>query len=407
MLDEPDEVEVIEKPIKLMIVGGARPNWMKISPILRAIDQYNLNGVTVLGPGDYGLGTEAITGLQKIKPIIVNTGQHYDYEMAGSFLEGFGISEDDMISLDVRKNGLGMVMATVMARISPVMEYVEPDAVMVVGDVDSTLAAAITARRLSIPVIHVEAGLRSDDETMPEENNRRLTDHVSDLLFTTESDADHNLDCDGIDMERVHFVGDVMIDCLMQHEEEIAASDIVSKLGLEGKPYAVLTLHRPANVDDGEILRRILDAVEEISKKIPIIFPIHPRTKNALLGCWGDLPSLRGPLQAIKPQPYADFMSLVKNSRMVLTDSGGIQSETTFFGVPCLTLRENTERPITMRMGSNALAGTATDEIVNRAMLVLEDGWINESDVPPQWDGFAAERIVEHIALWWRDRIQV
>jgi UDP-N-acetylglucosamine 2-epimerase (non-hydrolysing) len=364
--------------MKIMNIVGARPNFIKIAPIIKE------------------MGRHAV-----IEPVLVHTGQHYDVKMAGRFFEDLGIPAPD-VSLDVGSGSHAFQTAEVMKRIEPVMEQQRPDLVLVVGDVNSTLAAAVTAAKLQISVAHVEAGLRSFDRSMPEEINRLVTDAVSDLLFVSEESGVRNLLAEGVDSKKVFFVGNVMIDSLESSRRLWAKADINEKLGVPKGQYGVLTLHRPSNVDDPNVLRGLLGAVAEIAREQSIVFPVHPRTRKRLEGMDAlDVPlrfvgsgRIEGPgIWCLDPLGYLDFMALVAGSRIILTDSGGIQEETTALGIPCLTLRENTERPVTISHGTNRLVGTSPDKIVEEAMQVLKGPRVSPSP-PPLWDGHAAERIV-------------
>jgi len=281
--------------------------------------------------------------------------------------------------------------AEVMKRFEPVVLEQRPDGVVVVGDVNSTIACALTAVKLGVPVAHIEAGLRSFDRSMPEEINRILTDAISQWLFVTEPSGVANLRREGVGEERIHLVGNVMIDTLLACRDLCRRSTILNELGLEGRPFGVLTLHRPANVDDPVVLSGLLDAIDQVQRELPIVFPVHPRTRKALEG--RDLAALPG-LIVTDPLGYLDFMRLLSRARLVLTDSGGIQEETTVLGVPCLTLRNNTERPITIEQGTNTLVGLDPERIVATAHRVLAEP-PREGRIPDLWDGRAAERIVD------------
>jgi UDP-N-acetylglucosamine 2-epimerase (non-hydrolysing) len=285
-----------------------------------------------------------------------------------------------------------------MERFEPVVMGENPDWVLVVGDVNSTLAGALVCSKLGVRVGHVEAGLRSHDRTMPEEINRLLTDQIADLLFTPSKDADENLLVEGIPRERIRFVGNVMIDSLLKHLERAKRSNIAQELGVAGKDYAVLTLHRPANVDDGETFARILGALEEIARRLPIIFPVHPRTKKTIAEFGFDERIKKSNLSLIAPLPYLDFLGLYGGARLVLTDSGGIQEETTVLGIPCLTLRATTERPITVEMGTNRVVGSDPQKIVAGAITALDRSQTNPHSVPPLWDGHTADRILDALS---------
>jgi UDP-N-acetylglucosamine 2-epimerase (non-hydrolysing) len=364
-----------------MNVVGARPNFIKIAPLIREM-----------------------RARQGVEPMLVHTGQHYDVKMAGRFFEDLGIPSPD-VSLDVGSGSHAFQTAEVMKRIEPVMEQQRPDLVLVVGDVNSTLAAAVTAAKLQIPVAHVEAGLRSFDRSMPEEINRLVTDAVSAYLFVSEESGMRNLEAEGADMARAFFVGNVMIDSLEASRRMWERSSIQEQLGVTKGQYGVLTLHRPSNVDQPAVLRGLLEAIAEIGRQQPIVFPVHPRTRKRL----EETPVLNGLLRfthsgavqgpgiwCLDPLGYLDFMALVAGARLILTDSGGIQEETTALGIPCLTLRENTERPVTISHGTNRLVGTSPEKIVEEAMRVFKGPRVAPSP-PPLWDGHAAERIVSVI----------
>ena len=354
--------------MKLAAVVGARPNFVKIAPILAELRQYPEAHVT-----------------------LIHTGQHYDLQMSESFFANLEIPAPD-VNLEARADTAIGQTAEIMRRLEPVLVERRPDWVVVVGDVNSTLAAAITAVKLGIPLAHVEAGLRSGDRTMPEEINRILTDSISDILFTTEPVAADNLAREGVNPARVHFVGNVMIDTLFRYRERARESTILHDLGLEPGGYAALTLHRPSNVDTPEALGRMMDAIARIQAEIPVVFPVHPRTRARLASLDGRSDALRG-LRLIEPQPYLDFVQLMASARCVLTDSGGIQEETTALRVPCLTLRENTERPITATRGTNRIVGVDPAAIFEAWREVATGRW-PAGELPELWDGKAAERIV-------------
>jgi UDP-N-acetylglucosamine 2-epimerase (non-hydrolysing) len=339
---------------------------MKVAPLLRAMHAR---------PG--------------IDALLVHTGQHYDAAMSDAFFRDLGMPEPD-VNLGVGSGSHASQTADVLRGIEPVLLDWKPDAVVVVGDVNSTIAAALAAVKLGIPVAHVEAGLRSFDRGMPEEINRILTDAISEWLFTSEPSGAENLRREGVPAERIHFVGNVMIDSLLAHLETARARAPLARLGLTPRGYAVLTLHRPGNVDDPARLGRLFAALEEIHAELPIVFPVHPRTRGAIeRGLGGQAPAL----QLSEPLGYLEFLGLVADARLVLTDSGGIQEETTVLRVPCLTLRDSTERPVTIDEGTNRLVGS--DPAVLRAEVrkVLE-GDAPPGRVPALWDGEAAQRIV-------------
>ncbi|HEY4706117.1 MAG TPA: UDP-N-acetylglucosamine 2-epimerase (non-hydrolyzing) [Thermodesulfobacteriota bacterium] len=364
--------------MKILCVVGARPNFMKIAPIT---DELKKMGVAHK---------------------MVHTGQHYDYRMARLFFEDLGLPKPD-INLNVGSGTHAVQTAEVMTRLDPVLSSESPSLVIVVGDVNSTMAATITAVKRGIPVAHVEAGLRSFDRTMPEEINRMLTDSIADMHFTTEQSANDNLVREGIDPSRIVFVGNTMIDTLLKHVDRASTSPILEDLGIRPREYGVATLHRPSNVDSRENLESILAALNEIAVDLPVIFPAHPRTKKLIADFnLGHLvmeaaENRHSGVHMIEPLGYLDFLKLMREARIVFTDSGGIQEETTVLELPCLTLRENTERPITITAGTNTLVGTDRNKIVTEARRRLDQGFVHLDARPPLWDGRAAERIVAAI----------
>lgn len=360
---------------KIINVVGARPNFMKVAPLVDAMKRRE----------------------REFTPLVVHTGQHYDAMMSDAFFQDLGLPEPD-IFLSVGSASHAAQTAAVMQRFEPVVLEEKPDWVLVVGDVNSTLACALVCVKMGIKVAHVEAGLRSRDRTMPEEINRLLTDQISDLLLTPSEDADANLRAEGIPDERIRFVGNIMIDSLNKQLERAKESKVRQQLGVADQDYAVLTLHRPSNVDDRDTLIRILGALEEIGSRLPIIFPVHPRTRKMMteLGLARHIESDRG-LRLIEPLGYLDFLRLYSGARLVLTDSGGIQEETTVLGIPCLTLRENTERPITVEMGTNTIVGTDPKKITTAAFAALADNGRRSHRVPPLWDGHTADRILDEL----------
>jgi UDP-N-acetylglucosamine 2-epimerase (non-hydrolysing) len=352
---------------KFLIIAGARPNFMKVGPVYRALQSQN-----------------AVRHDVEIK--LVHTGQHYSPKMSQEFFRDLNIPDPDF-NLEVGSGTHAEQTARVMMAFEPVCVAQKPDCVVVVGDVNSTMACAITAKKLGIRVAHVEAGLRSGDLSMPEEINRLCTDCISDLLFTTDEVATANLLREGVAAEKIHFVGNTMIDTLRENIDR--ATKIPLPQGLRTGNYAVLTLHRPSNVDSSEKLASVLEAVGEIAAQMPVVFPVHPRTAARLTGM-----TLNRGIRAVEPMGYLEFIGLVARSRMVLTDSGGIQEETTVLGVPCLTMRPNTERPITCEIGTNILVGSEPANIVSAAKAVVE-GSAKKGRIPEKWDGNAANRIAE------------
>src|SRR6185369_15717948 len=359
--------------LKILNVVGARPNFMKVAPIVAAMKARP----------------------EKFQPLVVHTGQHYDADMSDSFFRDLNLPQPDT-HLEVGSGSHAVQTAAVMQRFEPVVLREKPDWVLVVGDVNSTIACALVCVKLGVKVAHVEAGLRSRDRTMPEEINRLLTDQIADLLFTPSQDADENLIAEGIPRERIRFVGNVMIDSLQKSLEAARAQHTRERLNLGDVDYALLTLHRPSNVDLRESFERILDALEAIAAKLPIVFPVHPRTRKTIseLGLSDRVEAIKD-LRTIEPLGYLDFLNLSSSARLVLTDSGGIQEETTALGIPCLTLRENTERPITVEMGTNVVVGTDTSKIISAATSTL-NGSAKKALTPlPLWDGHTSERILD------------
>lgn len=360
--------------MKIVNICGARPNFMKIAPLMAAYKRH-----------------------AHIQALLVHTGQHYDEKMSDLFFRQLRIPEPD-INLEVGSATHAIQTAQIMTRFEPVITEHKPDWVVVVGDVNSTIACALVASKLGVKVAHVEAGLRSFDRSMPEEINRLLTDAISDLLLVSEPSGVANLRREGVADDKVHFVGNVMIDTLKANLEQADRSPILETLGLSPGQYNVVTLHRPSNVDDAATLGRIADAFEEVQKDLPIVFPMHPRTVNNLgrLGLAERFRSMKN-LKIIEPLGYLDFLKLTGRAAVVLTDSGGIQEETTILGVWCLTLRENTERPVTITSGTNKLVGTDSARIVSEYRRCRATRLTNPP-VPEKWDGRAAERIAEIMA---------
>jgi UDP-N-acetylglucosamine 2-epimerase (non-hydrolysing) len=329
----------------------------------------------------------------QIEQLLLHTGQHYDDNMSKVFFDDLDLPQPD-ICLGVGSGTHAQQTARIMMAFEQVVSTKKPDLVLVVGDVNSTLACAITVAKLHVPLAHVEAGLRSFDRRMPEEINRLVTDALSDYLFTTCKEANHNLSREGIAANKVFFVGNVMIDALLKHRERALRLDVLGKYGLKAREYALLTLHRPSNVDHSETLRGILEALAVVQERVRILFPAHPRAAKRLrelklLDKVSSLPSFI----MTKPLGYLEFLNLMMNARFVLTDSGGIQEETTFLGIPCLTLRDTTERPVTVNEGTNKVIGSHKESIVLESLRIL-DGEEKRGQVPELWDGHAAERIV-------------
>lgn len=357
------------EPRRIACIAGARPNFMKIAPLVRVMEASELLDAT-----------------------IIHTGQHYDRNMSDVFLAELGIPKP-AFNLGVGSGPQGVQTGQIMVRFEEVFGSLDPALVLVVGDVNSTIACALVSKKHQVPVAHVEAGLRSFDREMPEEVNRVLTDQLSDLLFTTEESAEENLRAEGIDPERIHFTGNTMIDTLAHMLPAIEAADPAGKLGVS-RPYGVMTFHRPSNVDHPNTLRAIVDFILRESERIPIVFPAHPRTRRQLerFGCMGELLHAQR-VTVVDPMSYVEFMALVKRCRFVITDSGGIQEETTWLGIPCLTHRRTTERPITVTMGTNTLLRDGFDEAASLVTSILE-GTYKTGQRPPLWDGRCAERVV-------------
>ena len=352
--------------MKITAVVGARPNFMKIAPLFWEIQRR-----------------------QGIHAYLVHTGQHYDRQMSQLFFEELRIPRPD-VDLGVGSGSHAVQTAEIIRRFEPVVLEQKPDVVLVVGDVNSTIACSLTAVKLGVPVAHVEAGLRSFDRTMPEEINRILTDAISHWLFVSEPSGMENLRREGIPPERSFLVGNVMIDTLLACRDRSARSPILEQLRLRERGYGVLTLHRPANVDDPAVFVGIWRAIARLQEELPIVFPVHPRTRRVVLECGGELPNLR----LTDPLGYLDFLKLTSHARLVLTDSGGIQEETTVLGVPCLTMRNNTERPATVSQGTNRLVGMDAERIIAAGLHVLASPR-STGRMPELWDGQAAKRILD------------
>jgi UDP-N-acetylglucosamine 2-epimerase (non-hydrolysing) len=371
--------------IKLLHVVGARPNFMKVAPVMAAVETWD---------GDCAFSQT-----------LVHTGQHYDATMSEVFFRELSLPRPDHY-LEVGSDTHAGQTADVLRRLEPVLLEERPDLVLVVGDVNSTLAAALCAAKLQIPVAHVEAGLRNGDREMPEELNRLLTDQLAELLFTTSADADENLAREGVSSERIHLVGNTMIDTLERLRERALEGDVLTRLGLGAGPYALVTLHRPSNVDDPAQLGRVADILTALAKRLPVLFPVHART-GARLADAGLLDGLQATsgLRLAEPLGYLDFVAVMSGARLVLTDSGGVQEETTVLGVSCLTMRTTTERPITVSHGTNRLVDPYDGEAVIAAVdATLAAPLPASGRRPPLWDGHAAERIVAVIAEWTREK---
>jgi UDP-N-acetylglucosamine 2-epimerase (non-hydrolysing) len=359
--------------LKIVNVVGARPNFMKIAPIDKVMAQD-----------------------PDIETFLVHTGQHYDEKMSKLFFDDLQMPKPD-IYLNVGSASHAVQTAKIMVEFEKILEKEKPDLVLVVGDVNSTAACSIVAQKMHIKVAHVEAGLRSFDRRMPEEINRLITDAISDMLFVTEKSGMENLKNEGIPDSKVHFVGHVMIDSLINFSEKAAESKIMEELNIEKGNYGLITLHRPSNVDNVEVFTKLIDAFEIIEKDLKLIFPIHPRSRKMIqnFGLEQKVKNMQN-LVLLEPQGYLDFMKLLHNCKLVLTDSGGLQEETTYLQIPCITMRENTERPITVEVGTNILVGTDVDMILDEFQKVMT-GAKRDSKIPELWDGNAAKRIVEII----------
>lgn len=358
--------------IDIIVVAGARPNFMKIAPVMRAMANSKI-----------------------LRARLIHTGQHHDDSMSGNFFRELDIAEPEE-NLGVGSGTHANQTAEIMRRFEPVLDKISPKGVLVVGDVNSTIACALVAAKKKIPVIHVEAGLRSYDRTMPEEINRVLTDQVSDFLFTTEREAGENLVREGIAREKIHFVGNVMVDCLEHNlPRAIAAAEIFDTFKIKVSPanYALLTLHRPSNVDDQEKFEGLLKALHKIGETIPVIFSAHPRTKQSIARFSLENYFKDSRIMLIPPQPYLSMLGLMKEAKIVMTDSGGLQEETTALGIPCFTLRENTERWITVNEGTNTIIGTSPDALLSAFGKFMKEN-IRKGARPELWDGNAARRII-------------
>jgi UDP-N-acetylglucosamine 2-epimerase (non-hydrolysing) len=366
--------------LRIMSIVGARPNMMKVAPLLAELRRH-----------------------EEIEPVLVHTGQHYDYSMSQVFFDQLGVPPPDY-NLGVGSSTHYAQTAEIMRKFGDLVQQDRPDMVVVAGDVNSTVACALVAAKERIPVAHVEAGLRSFDRSMPEEINRVLTDALADVLFTTEESADRNLANEGVDPGKVFFVGNLMIDSLVRALQMPSRSSLRSQMELDEKAHAVLTLHRPANVDNPDQLRRTLEAVAEVAQRIPVVFPAHPRTARnieaaglSVVSTWTGGPLTSRGVWMMPPASYLDFLDLIQHAVMVITDSGGVQEETTFLGVPCITYRDNTERPVTVSMGTNRVVGCDPHQLLRSALEVLESANSQARSTPlcpPLWDGRAASRIV-------------
>ena len=357
---------------RILNIVGARPNFMKIAPIHREMQKSDNN----------------------IEPVLIHTGQHYDERMSKLFFDDLQMPKPDEF-LGVGSGTHAVQTAKVMLEFEKVCEKYKPDLVLVVGDVNSTMACSIVASKLWIPVGHVEAGLRSFDRQMPEEINRLVTDSISDYLFVSERNGEINLNNEGVDPAKMHYVGNVMIDSLVHFMDMAESSTIMSDLNLDGQPFVLVTMHRPSNVDNARNFSNILDAFAEIAKDTAILFPIHPRAEKNLeeFNLKTKAKSIKN-LHLLPPLGYLDFIQLEKKCHYVITDSGGLQEETTFLGKPCLTVRENTERPITVQIGTNEIVGTDTELLIKLSGKIRDGQW-KKGEIPKYWDGQTAKRIVD------------
>ena len=358
--------------MKILHVVGARPNFMKVAPILRAFSRHAPN----------------------VQQVLVHTGQHFDRKMSDVFFEELGIPDPDE-HLGIGGGSHAEQTARIMLSFEPVLLKHQPDWLFVVGDVNSTVACTLVASKLGVPIAHVEAGLRSGDMSMPEEVNRKVTDAISDLLLTPSEDGSENLRREGVSEARIRLVGNVMIDSLVAMLPRIESCDIVKSLGFAPRQYGLVTLHRPSNVDDAATLTQVLDGLRRVSEELPLVFPVHPRTRRRMedLGLKNTIPRV----QLIDPVGYVECLALERGARIVVTDSGGVQEETTYLQVPCITVRPNTERPVTITCGTNRLVKSTSDDIYQGVKSVLAAPETSEHRCPPLWDGSAADRIVDSL----------
>jgi UDP-N-acetylglucosamine 2-epimerase (non-hydrolysing) len=393
--------------MKMILVAGARPNFMKVAPLVRTIERFNY--LVTRDSQHVTCNSELATRNPQLDYLLVHTGQHYDMAMSEAFFRELELPKPD-INLEVGSSSHAVQTAEIMKRFEPVLMKEQPDVVILVGDVNSTMACALVASKIEYPlppqssvlnangrrkplIAHVEAGLRSFDRTMPEEINRLVTDAIADLLFTPSDDADENLLREGVPKEKIKRVGNIMIDTLVSNLGAARSRKILEASGVDRKQYAFVTLHRPSNVDDRDSLSGIIESLTSLCGKIPVVFPVHPRTRKRLedFGLWSEAERLKD-LKLLDPIGYLDTICFEENSRFVLTDSGGIQEETTFLGIPCLTLRPNTERPVTLTQGTNKLTSLGAlegdfDHILN--------GYRPSGKIPDLWDGHTADRIIQ------------
>jgi UDP-N-acetylglucosamine 2-epimerase (non-hydrolysing) len=381
--------------VHLLHVAGARPNFMKVAAVMAAVDRWN-TGDAASSPG-----ARPVDDGVHFSQTLVHTGQHYDADMSDVFFRELGLPEPEH-HLGVGSGSHAQQTAQVLLRLEPVLETQQPDLAVVVGDVNSTLGAALCAAKLGVPVAHVEAGLRSRDRDMPEEINRLLTDQLADLCFTTCREAGENLLAEGVSPERIRFVGNTMIDTLERLSARTEAGRVLESHSLEPQGFALVTLHRPSNVDEPRQLERVAEILSGLAQRLPVVFPVHARTRLRLeeAGLAKELEATPG-LGLCGPLGYLDFLALESAARLVLTDSGGVQEETTVFGVPCLTMRTTTERPVTITEGSNRLVDPDDAGAVLAAVdAVLAQAMPGRGTRPELWDGHAADRIVADVAAW-------
>ena len=362
----------MKKKLKVISVVGARPNFMKIAPVHRVFLEHK----------------------GAVNHLICHTGQHYDERMSEIFFKDLQLPEPDFY-LGAGSGSHAEQTAKIMVEFEKVVLKEKPDLVMVAGDVNSTIACSLVAVKLGVKVAHIEAGLRSFDRTMPEEINRILTDSISDYLFVTEESGITNLEKEGISKKKIFFVGNVMIDSLVHFLPRAEKSDVLSRFGLNTNEYCLVTLHRPSNVDSDDFLKELLDVFGSLAEKMKIVFPVHPRTMKNLEAA-GLNKEFSANLILTEPAGYIDFIALIENAGLIITDSGGIQEESTYLGVQCITVRENTERPITVKLGTNQLIGTNLQKVEEAALKIIA-GKVKTGTIPPLWDGHTAERIVDII----------
>lgn len=356
---------------EIAMVVGARPNFIKAAPLLKKLREHD----------------------EEFESFLIHTGQHYDRKLSELFFEQLDMPKPD-IFLGVGSSSHAEQTAKIMIEIEKSFSSLKPDLIMVFGDVNSTMAAVIVAAKLRIKIAHVEAGLRSFDKSMPEEINRIVTDRLSDYLFVSEPSGMRNLQNEGVPIEKIFFAGNIMIDSLISNLERADSSGILKELSLEPKQYATITLHRPSNVDDRAVLSGLLGVIAEVGTKMPVAFPCHPRTKSRIEEFGLSSKVLNGNVRVIEPLGYLDFLKLQADSKIVLTDSGGVQEETTFMKIPCITIRDNTERPVTVEEGSNVLCGSDPNRILDVTSKILK-GQMKESKIPELWDGQTSNRIVD------------